>query len=68
MASTGPFRFRDSYLQSLVREVRSAKTAAARTALWKGMPTPSTAGAMLVMRTAVGQAALLAHLEASVDG
>jgi len=68
MARDGPFRFSEGYVQQLMAEVRAAKTAAARTALWRGMPTPTTSGAMIVMRTAVGQAALLAHLGAAVRG
>jgi predicted unusual protein kinase regulating ubiquinone biosynthesis (AarF/ABC1/UbiB family) len=68
MRSDGPFRFTEPYLQELMAEIQQAKTAAAKTALWKGVPTPTTAGTVIVMRTAIGQAAVLAHLQAAVRG
>jgi predicted unusual protein kinase regulating ubiquinone biosynthesis (AarF/ABC1/UbiB family) len=63
-----PFRFTQPYLADLMAEIQAAKTAAAKTALWKGVPTPSTQGTVLLMRTAIGQAAVLAHLNATVRG
>jgi len=66
MRSPG-FRFSDDYVRALMTEIQQAKTAAAKTALWKGIPTPTTHGTVVLMRTAIGQAAVLARLGAAVD-
>lgn len=61
------FRFSEDYVRALMTEIQQAKTAAAKTALWKGIPTPTTRGTVVLMRTAIGQAAVLARLGAAVD-
>lgn len=71
MAPVGPdapFRFDRAHLREMLEEVQAAKLAMAKNALWQGVPAPQAAGATLLLRTMVGQAAVLARLEASVDG
>jgi len=65
---TPGFRFSEDYVRALMVEIQDAKTAAAKTALWRGIPTPTTQGTVVLMRTAIGQAAVLARLDAAVDG
>lgn len=68
MAAPTAFTFSDAYVQALVREIGEAKAAAARTALWKGIPTPTQQGTVVLLRCAMGQAALLARLGVTLDG
>jgi len=67
MAADGPFHFTRAYVRALMDEIQAAKTEAAKTALWKGIPTPTTEGTVALMRTAMGQAAVLAQLGTTLD-
>lgn len=67
MAARGPFEFTPTYVERLMGEVQAAKAAAAKQALWRGVPTPRSNGAVALMRTAVGQAAVLARLGVTLD-
>ncbi len=67
MTAGGPFVFDPPYVHNLMNEIQAAKTAAAKTALWRGIPTPTTAGTVTLMRTAMGQAAVLAQLGVTLN-
>lgn len=62
-----PFQFDRSTTSTLVRQAQETKLLMARHALWRGVPTPTTAGTVLLMRTALGQAAVLSRLRARAD-
>ena len=67
MAAEGSFKFTTPYVRALLEQVQAAKTAAASSALWRGVPTPTSRGTVTLMRTAMGQAAVLAQLEATLE-
>lgn len=62
-----PFQFDRDTTTALVQQAQETKLLMARHALWHGMPAPTTSGTVLLMRTAIGQAAVLSRLQARAD-
>ncbi len=67
VASAQPYVFHNDFTRQLMEQAADAKLAMARRALWTGVPTPTTSGAVLLMRTTVGLSVVLAKLGSRAD-
>lgn len=67
MSAPQPFRFDREYSGLLFEQGAQAKLAMAGVALRRGLATPRSQGSVLLLRTALGLAAVLSRLEARAD-